>query len=337
MAVLLIANSKFNIINYRIGLIENFHKAGLTVFVVGDKKGLPSYVEVIHKYSMLIPGFLSFKGVKTILSFTHKGNLFGLILARFHGVKLISTVTGLGAVFSSKKRGIIRLLILRIYNLSDLVVVQNTLIQRYISIYSNPTRLELVPSSGIDTKLWKNNYTGTGYIVKVARLLSDKGIDEFLEIVKSRPDIAFLMVYTVSTKTPTSIDEEVFLKEALSLKNLKVLKGPLSIRDVLSKAICIVSCSHTEGKPRAILEGMSMGLPVLLSRIPGHEDLINGNGFYFNLSSKDDALRTIDRFVNLNAMNLFNMSLKSIEIVEKNHSFSIIGGKYVHLIFEIND
>lgn len=66
------------------------------------------------------------------------------------------------------------------------------------------------------------------------------------------------------------------------------LKGD-ALREIYQRADVYVSASRWEGMPNSALEAMACGLPLILSRIPGHTELIEEgrNGFLFD--SEDAA------------------------------------------------
>lgn len=63
------------------------------------------------------------------------------------------------------------------------------------------------------------------------------------------------------------------------------------VREYLLASDYFVSSSLSEGLPNSVIEAMSVGLPLLLSNIPAHKDIINGRekkaGFLFDLEEKD--------------------------------------------------
>ena len=65
--------------------------------------------------------------------------------------------------------------------------------------------------------------------------------------------------------------------------------------NILKESICYLSTSRWEGLPLAVLEAMSIGLPVIATDVPGNNDLIkqNVNGFLFNLYEPQSAAKYI--------------------------------------------
>nr|WP_321356177.1 glycosyltransferase family 4 protein [uncultured Draconibacterium sp.] len=65
-----------------------------------------------------------------------------------------------------------------------------------------------------------------------------------------------------------------------------------NVKDYLMAADYFVSSSLTEGMPNSVMEAMSVGLPLLLSNIPAHQEIINNNddkiGILYNINNVKD-------------------------------------------------
>jgi len=69
--------------------------------------------------------------------------------------------------------------------------------------------------------------------------------------------------------------------------------GRAELRDRYRAAHCFVSSSPREGMPNAVLEAMACGLPVLASRVPGHEEVVRHGttGYLFAPDETDEFVR----------------------------------------------
>jgi glycosyltransferase involved in cell wall biosynthesis len=78
-------------------------------------------------------------------------------------------------------------------------------------------------------------------------------------------------------------------KESASL-NVNIVGFQENVRDYLIAADVFVSSSVTEGMPNSVLEAMSTGLPLLLSNIPAHREIIDSSpkriGLLFDLNDE---------------------------------------------------
>lgn len=89
------------------------------------------------------------------------------------------------------------------------------------------------------------------------------------------------------------------------------------VRDIIKKSDVFVSASKYEGFPISILEGMIYGLPMILSSIPPHREMIGNNGLFFDFD--EDYHTFIDSFVKFynNVEVRESMSESSYKMVEK--------------------
>lgn len=92
-----------------------------------------------------------------------------------------------------------------------------------------------------------------------------------------------------------------------------------------------MSTSLYEGLPFAVIEAMRSGLPVALSKVTGHAELVDGNGILFRLSDSDQKIA--DRIANLmnDSENLQLMGEKSRDLFLKKYTSSIMVGKILDI------
>lgn len=100
------------------------------------------------------------------------------------------------------------------------------------------------------------------------------------------------------------------------------------VRMYLSASDVFVSSSFGEGLPLAVIEAMSMGLPVLLSDIPSHREIFSvGNAFVqlFSLSNLDDLMLLLYR---IRSLELSELSIKARDCVLKEFSSNAMVESY---------
>jgi len=66
-------------------------------------------------------------------------------------------------------------------------------------------------------------------------------------------------------------------KNARFLDNVVFLGNQSNVREYLQISDCFISSSHAEGMPNSVLEALACGLPVLLSDIPSHREIIQSS------------------------------------------------------------
>ena len=98
-------------------------------------------------------------------------------------------------------------------------------------------------------------------------------------------------VYVILAGTGRCHDNCKQLVEEKKLEKQILLPGYVNnMQEVLAETDIVLSSSKSEGLPFNIMEAMCCGIPVLASRIKGHEDLINDgeSGYLFSLDDKGE-------------------------------------------------
>ena len=122
------------------------------------------------------------------------------------------------------------------------------------------------------------------------------------------------------------------------IKKLKnesiILTG--NVEDVskyLIKSHIFISASTSEGLPMAVIEAMSYGLPVLLSDIPSHEEVVNSNkiGYTFENNNFIDFRKKLGLILK----NYNEIALNSFKLSEKLFNAKEMGKNYEQLYEKI--
>jgi glycosyltransferase involved in cell wall biosynthesis len=215
--------------------------------------------------------------------------VLGSLAARLAGVRnVVNAPVGMGYVFTSNesRARVLRPLVKKLirYVLSrpnSKVIIENS--DDYDNLvsgrFAKKESISLVKGAGVDTAKFK--YTVEPEqpvkIIMVARLLRDKGIQEFIdaaEIVKqSNSSVKFLLVGDVDDGNPTSLNS----KQLVELKNSESVEWLGARHDIAELlATCHIAClpSYREGLPKSLIEAAAVGRAIVATDVPGCREVV---------------------------------------------------------------
>ena len=343
MRIALVANSTWNIYNFRLNVIDKLQAEGHEVIVIAP---IDEYVEYKEKYpkvqhinlrtldrdstnplkDLILTAELIRKYKKIspdlILHYTNKPNIFGGLAAKITGIASIAMVTGLGYAFIHS--GWIRDITTRMYRF----------VGRYHKkfIFENIEDRELFEKLNIITKGQGVSIKGCGVnttyyhpypngqmtpgdeitFTFIGRLLYDKGIKEYVEaakIIKSKyPKVQFSIVGELDADNPATVDKEDLV--GWTANDIVKYHGfRKDVRPYIAKSDCIVLPSYREAIPRTITEGMAMGKPVITTDTAGCREAVDigVNGYLAEVRSTSSLRKVFEQFINLSAQARHNM------------------------------
>ena len=320
--LLVSANSCWNIVNFRAGLIGALQGRGYRIVVAApddeyrlkvEKLGVEFVavpinspgISVVEDLQLLARYARVFRQLKpfAFLGFTAKPNIYGSLAARLAGVKVINNISGLGTVFI--KRGPLTALVTQLYrfalrgssaiffhNRDDLELFVGKRIARR-------DRAQLLPGSGVDLERFKPRPAeaeagGLFRFLMVGRLLWDKGVAEYVEaariVRRSHPDARFQMLGRLGADNRTAVPSAV-VERWRAEGVIDYLGESDDVRTAMEQADCIVLPSYREGLPRALLEGSAMSKPLIATDVPGCRDVVeDGRTGYLCAERSADSL-----------------------------------------------
>lgn len=368
LKIAIVANSCWNIYNFRLELIRHFKMAGHEIIVIApvdeyiyylNENYFTKHIPIQHLDSQHISplwDIMFFRELyniyKTespdlILQFTIKPNIYGSIAAKFLGIKCISTLTGLGSTFGKWKfefilKALYKFALSRnkkigFHNRDDLNLFVDL---KLVDV----SKAIVIPGSGVDTNKFKKqlivNKSEHFVFLFVGRLLKDKGLVEFVKaaiearsIVKSAE---FWVIGEYNPFNPNSVDKNDLL-DWIESRIIKYHGYERDVRKYLNKADVVVLPSYREGLPRAILEAMSMERPIITTDVPGCRDLVkNGwNGLLVPSKNIHQLAEAMVSMYNFNDEHRLLMGKNSRQLVLEKFDLNIILHAYDDLIEEL--
>lgn len=270
------------------------------------------YHELTAKYSELKPDI--------VLHYTHKPNIFGSMAAAKLNIPNVSVITGLGYAFI--KGGLLKLITTALYrraakrttqfifeNQDDLALFQSNIIgsQKGLSI----------KGCGVDIKYYQSKHPipqeGPTTFTFIGRLLTDKGIMEYLAAAKSAKQkygdqVTFQVIGEVDQSNPASI-QKTTLSQWINEGNIKYLGFQSDVRPSIEQSHCIILPSYREGMPRTMMESLAMSRPVITTKVPGCREIVEEgvNGYLVDARSGSSLYQAIEQFVQLGHQDRVNM------------------------------
>lgn len=220
---------------------------------------------------------------------TLKSVLYGGIVSRLAGVPAyVAAISGLGYVFiqGSGRRDVLRRLALILYRLAlghpnSRVILQNTA-DRDVLEQAGAIRFGqavLLRGSGVDL----DHYApapwppGPVTVALAARLLRDKGVDEFVEAARlssARGDgLRWRLAGSLDLENPASVRPET-LRAWQAEGVIEYVGECADVAGFYAQAHIVTLPSYREGLPKSLIEAAACGRPVVTTDVPGCRDAI---------------------------------------------------------------
>ena len=364
--VLIVANSSWNVVNFRMGLIRalqaeefqvvaaapldidpaNIKALGCEVFEV---KVRAQSLNPLRDLGFVLQLFLILRqtGAQTCLFFTAKPNIFGGFCASLMGLHYINNISGLGSVFI--KNGFLSKVMILLYKLalkkSSCVFFQNR-DDRDLFLQKNIVKSEktkLLPGSGVNLqkfqpvlKIKKIDQEPFTFIL-ISRLIKDKGVIEYIEaaklVSKLHPDIQFKILGFLGVQNPTAISQEQ-MNEWLRLPFVHYLGSVDDVRPFIQDSDCVVLASYREGTPKVLLEAAAMGKPIITTNVPGCKEVVEDQltGFLCDVRSAKDLAQKMCQMIELSFEERDRMGKLARLKMEKQFSEQFVIDRYLKVI-----
>lgn len=362
MRILVLSNSIVGLHSFRKEVMKAIVDAGYTVYLAfPDKDERAGYFESIGCKFVDIPfdrrGMNPIKDLKllwnyrkairkinpvAVLTYTIKPNVYGGMAAAWCRVPQIANVTGLGD--SIENPGLLKKLTVTLYKLglskANVVFFQNGSNRQFcmnMGIVKEP-QTKLLPGSGVNTAHHVyQEYPADGIIkfLFIARLLKDKGTEEYLEtakVIKAKYPNTEFQILGVSEG---GYDD--MLNEYVEKGIVKFLGATSDVRPYIGAVHCTVLPSYHEGLSNVNLESAANGRPVITTNVPGCKETVDDGvtGLLCEARSVDSLIAVIEKFINMPYEKKKQMGLAGRAKVEREFDRGIVIEKYLEAINNI--
>lgn len=361
--VAIIANTSWNIFNFRLNLARALQSYGYEVILIAPKDAYSDRLAnefEYHDIYMSNKGTNPIEDIKTtigfyklfnklkpniVLSYTIKPNIYGNIACKLSDVKAINNISGLGTAFIQDNflTKVVKWLYSYSLSKSSKVFFQNSedkelFIDKHLVSLE---RCDLVPGSGVDSQKF---HPAMGEVSQdsikfllIARMLWDKGIGEFIEsakiIQKKYPNASFYLLGAIGVENSSAIERkqiEHWEKEGI----IHYLGVSDNVKQMIENADCIVLPSYREGVPRSLLEAASMAKPIIATNVAGCKEVVDHgvNGFLCEAKNAQDLARKMEMMILLTPQQREEMGWAGRTKIVSQFDEKIVIDKYINAI-----
>jgi glycosyltransferase involved in cell wall biosynthesis len=274
-----------------------------------------------------------------VIGYTSKPNIYGGYVCRELNIPFIANVTGLGSVFYNG--GFLMKIMILLYKLglkkAKSVFFENIgNAQTFVKLGIISSK-QLVVMNGAGVNIDEFVYTPMTFedkmnILFVGRIMKEKGVDELFEaakrIKKEYNNVEFGFVGWFEDDYTHIVDE--LQKEDI----IKFYGYHDNVKGLIAKSHCIILPSYHEGMSNTLLEGASMGRPLITTNIHGcKEVVIDGEtGYLCDVKSSESLYEKIKIFLQLPNNQKEAMGKTSRNHIEKVFDKRIVVKKTMEII-----
>ena len=368
--IALSANTSWNIVNFRAGLVRALIEAGHEVIALAPIDSTSSRLAEIGCRHVPLP--MDNKGTSPLrdvllllrfrrllrrdrpdafLGFTIKPNIYGSLAAHSLGIPVINNISGLGTAFI--RDGWLTRLVKHLYRIalrrSHTVFFQN---DDDRSLFVDPGlvaegRTGFLPGSGVDLSRFvpvegraAGERAGFCFLL-VARLLWDNGVGEYVEaarlVRRESPDARFQLLGFLDVENRSAIARatvQAWVDDGI----VDYLGSADDVRPYIASADCVVLPSYREGTPRSLLEAAAMARPLIATDVPGCREVVEHgrNGFLCRVRNVDDLAQRMLEMIRLSEEGRATMGLIGRRKMEQAFDERIVVERYLAALNDVS-
>ena len=320
-------------------LAKNFEEFGCHLIKTEfDRRGMNPLAD--FKLMMEYRRMIKQLKLSAVLSYTIKPNVYGGIACRLIGTPQIANVTGLGDAIENG--GWLQKLTVSLYKFgigkAAQVFFQNETNKNFFVNHGiADTNAIVLPGSGVNLTHHRfQEYAPDGVIkfLFIARLLKDKGTEEYFETAKA-----------IKAKFPQTEFQILGWKEGPYQQQMEELvKGGVinylgttsDVRPYLTNVHCTIMPSYHEGMSNVNLESAANGRPVITTNVPGCQETIEDGktGYLVQVRSSKSLIEGVEKFIALPYDDKVKMGKEARKFVERKFDRQIVVDAYLKAIHE---
>lgn len=288
--------------------------------------------KLLRRYQKLIRGFKP----DAMLLYTIKPNLYGSIAAKRFGIPCLCNITGLGSALETP--GFLQKFLIRMYRYAmkteHTIFFQNAHGKEFFIEKSigKESQYVLLPGSGVNLERFKLLPYPEDEMVRyffIARVIREKGIDEFLYVAQRFHDENKNAEFHICGACEEAYED--ILKEA-DTKGVIHYHGLVKdMRTMYEMASCIVLPSYyPEGQSNVLLEGAASGRPLITTDHPGCREAVDDGitGFLVNKKDENDLYDKACKIYSMKVEEREKMGIAGREKIEKEFDRNIVIDAY---------
>ncbi len=274
-----------------------------------------------------------------VFTYTIKPNVYGGMVCASLGIPYAANITGLGTAVENE--GLMQKITLTLYRIglrkAKMVFFQNEENQRFMlehqAVKGDYTKL---PGSGVNLKDYQvlpYPETDTVDFVFIARVMKEKGIDNYLEaaevIRKKYPETRFHIC---------GFCEDDYSERLQQMQDQGIILYHGMVRN-MTEIYKMVSCTihptyYPEGLSNVLLESSASARPIITTDRAGCREVIDDgvNGYICKQNDTEDLIRQIEKFMELSVEERKNMGLAGRKKVEKEFNRQIVIDQYLNVV-----
>ena len=277
-----------------------------------------------------------------VLTYTVKPNIYGGIACASLKVPYIENITGLGTAL--EKHGLLQKVTLFLYRKAlksaHMVFFQNTEnLDFMINHKIVKGKYDLLPGSGVNLTAYPLIEYPNGETINfvfIARIMKEKGIDQYLDaakVIKDRhPNTRFHVC---------GFCEDEYKGELNKLVGTGIVEYHGLVKDmkrIYEMASCIIHPTYyPEGLSNVLLESCASGRPIIASNRSGCKEVVEDgiNGFLVEQKNSQDLIDKIELFLSLSNEKMKEMGLAGRRKVENEFDRTIVITKYIKTLEQV--